>query len=493
MKYITTFLCCLFIYSANSQNLGTGYILNDLQQHPMQPLEKPDYLQSVTDPSFPNTQIRRISQAAAGNFVVPMYNTIQSWNADESLMIIYGSGVHQLLNGQDYTFIRNLTDINPDDLEAVFWSFTNPDILFYLDNNNDNLYRYNVQTQVKTDIVNLRTISGCIPSNSITGGIDIQMMSWDDDVFSFRCGNDSAYYYRISTATLTQFNIADIAFLAPMPFPSGNLFFHKGDVYDTDGNFVRSLSVNGTEHACLGKLSNGDDAYFTITFDPVPGVGCQGTLVAHNATTGYCFSVTPVGDYGYPKSGTHMSSLAHKNSEGGWVAVSALGFQQDGVQILDQELFIAKVNEFDADVYRVAHHRSDEDEIDYWGEPHVTISPLGTRLLFGSDWSGNEGDTDVSIDSYVAELGSFTLSNLELEKNTNRITLFPNPVTSELQIQSSFSQNIDFTIKDVSGKIVIKNSLINQKTMDFSELANGMYFVTFQTGNTQQTLKIIKK
>lgn len=491
MKKITILLFCFLVFKSYSQNLGQGYIANDLEQHSMQVLEKPNYLESVTDPSFPNTEIRRITQATIGNFIKPMYSTIQAWNSDESLMIVYGGGVHQLLNGQDYTFIRNLTDVVPDDIETIFWSFSDPDVFFYMDGNTDDLISYNVQTQVKTILVNIRTISNCDGSNGLTGGNDIQMMSWDNDVFAFRCGNDAAYYYRISTQTLTQFNIANIEYTAPMPFPSGNLFFHSGDVYDANGDFVRSLNVNGVQHSCLGKLSTGDDAYYNVNFEEGRYGGCQGTLVAHNATTGYCFPVTTYADYGYPKSGTHISSLAHKNTEDGWVAVSCLGFQRDGVELLDQELFIAKVNEFDADVYRVGHHRSDEDPFSYAGEPHVTISPTGTRLLFASDWSGSvDGD---SVDSYVAELSSFTLSGPEVETIKQAITLFPNPVTHELQLQSPLNLFIDYSIKDVSGKIIIENRFFNQKQIDVSQLAKGLYFATFYIGNNQQTLKFIKE
>jgi len=102
-----------------------------------------------------------------------------------------------------------------------------------------------------------------------------------------------------------------------------------------------------------------------------------------------------------------------------------MGFDLDGQDILDQELFIAKAGPTSADVYRVAHHRSDEIEFDYWGEPHVTISPSGTRLLFGSDWSGAEDGT--SVEAYVAELNAFTLSTPSFEASKS-VTIYPNPV-----------------------------------------------------------------
>ena len=479
---LLVFLCqCMY-----SQDLSIGYIANDLTAHPMQNLNKPTYLNSAIDPSFTNTTITRISDVGSGGKIVPMYSTIQSWNADETLLIIYevGSG-HKLLNGTNYTFIRNLSDINPDDLEAVFWHFTNPNILFYIDNTTNDLVSYNVTNQVKTIVVNLRTASGC--TDGITGGNDVQMMSWDSDVISFRCGNTSAYYYRISTGTITQFNISDLNFTAPMPFPSGNLFYHNKKVYNASGNFVRDLNIDNVEHSCLGKLSNGNDTYFAIAFEEGPNGTCQGTLVAHDATNGNCFSVTPTSDYGYPQSGTHISALAHKNTQGGWVAVSMMGYDLDGQELLDQELLIAKVNTNSADVYRVAHHRSDENEFNYWGEPHVTISPTGTRLLFGSDWSGTEDGT--SVDAYIAELGGSTLtSNNHSEQ---RLQLFPNPTKNSLHILSD-KNGIDYIIYTISGKKVLSDKLNLEKIINVSSLSSGVYFIQLSTDFNSQTLKFMK-
>ncbi|WP_093145071.1 T9SS type A sorting domain-containing protein [Ulvibacter litoralis] len=489
MKYLLSLCCLLFSCTLMAQDLSEGYIANDLAPHPQQPLDMPDYLESATDPSFPSTEIRRISDVNGTTIRVPMYSTIQAWNADESLLLIYGNGQHHLLNGTDYTFIRELTDITPDDIETVFWHFNDPDILFYLDDSTKDFIRYNVIDQSKTILTNLLTVSGC--TNGVSMGNDVQMMSWDSDVFSFRCGNDTAYYYRISTETLTQFNISDLEFTAPMPFPSGNLFVHQGNIYDGNGTLVRTLNIdNPGEHSCLGRLSNGDDAYFAIAFEEGPNGNCQGTIVAHNAVTGVCFAVTPTSDYGYPQSGTHISSLAHKNNEGGWIAASMMGYDLDGQDLLDQEIIIAKVNNGNADVYRVAHHRADEEEYNYFGEPHVTISPTGTRLLFGSDWSGAEDGE--SLNSYVAELKAYdpTLSISEVS-NTMQIVLSPNPVTTFLKISGN-NPIEEYAIYAVTGEKVINTSIDANQQIDVSEVAQGVYFIKLSIANETVIRKFIK-
>ena len=487
MKKIIQLFLFISTFVVTSQDLSQGYIANDLQTRPMQPQSKPTYLGSFLDNSFPNTKITRISDAGSGNYTVPMYSTIQSWNADESLMLIYSNtNGHQLLNGSDYTFIRDLTEVKPADVEQLFWHFNDPEILFYLESGTNDFISYSVSTQEKTTIVNLKTVSGC--DTGISMGNDIQMMSWDSDVLSFRCGNTAAFYYRISSGTLTEFEISDIAFTAPMPFPSGDLFYHISGIYGADGKFIRSLNINKVEHSCLGKLSNGDDAYFAIGFEEGPNGGCQGTLVAHNATNGNCFSVTTVQDYGYPQSGTHISALAHKNTEGGWVAVSMMGYDLDGQDLLDQELFVAQVNENDANVYRVAHHRSDEAEFDYWGEPHVTISPTGTRLLFGSDWSGTEDG--VSIDSYVAELNSSgTLNTTNFETTSSEV--FPNPVNNFISI-SNGDHLESYTIFSLEGR-KIKEADYRDSSIDVSKLSNGLYILQLNKNGKSKSYKFVKE
>jgi len=268
------------------------------------PVDKPAYLQTIIDPSF-GTVIRRISDAGAGNVIKPMYSTIQAWNADESLMILYNqsSGVHQLLNGFDYAFIRNLDDIKPSDIEQIYWDFNDPDILFYMDDSNSDFVKYHINSREKETVVNLKAISNC--TADVNSGNDVQMMSWDSDIIGFRCGNTSNYAYRISTQELITFDIADINYTAAMPAPSGNLFYHGPDVYNLNGTLSKSLNEAKVEHSCLGKLIGGNDAHFAIAFAAGPQGGCLGNIIAHDLTTGECFSViSEEQGYDYSKSGT---------------------------------------------------------------------------------------------------------------------------------------------------------------------------------------------
>ena len=384
-------------------DIAKELVANDLAPHPMQDVAKPAYLDTIIDPSF-GTVIRRISDAGYGNVIKPMYSTIQAWNADESYMILYdqSNGVHQLLNGMDYTFIRNLEDVVPDDIEQIFWDFNDPDIFFYLDRVTADLIKYAVSTKNKDILTNIKALTGC--NGNLGSGNDVQMMSWDSDVIGLRCDNDTVYYYRISTNEITEFDISEVDYTAPMPAPSGERFYHSQSVYSTDGKKVLDLNEKKTEHSCLGKFVDGTDAHFTVAFGEGPQGGCLGNIIAHDLVTGECFPIiSEAQGYDYPKTGTHISAVSHKNP--GWVAASMVGYEEDGQKLLDQELVLARVEKGNTEVYRIGHHRADENEFPYWGEPHAVISPSATRVLFGSDWSGS--DDGKSVDSYVVELPSF--------------------------------------------------------------------------------------
>jgi hypothetical protein len=173
-------------------------------------------------------------------------------------------------------------------------------------------------------------------------------------------------------------------------------------VYDGDMEFLLTLDLdNPFDHASLGRLANGRDTLNIVAYDPGRQGSGVGTLVVFELASGE--SRVIVGEdtgYPYPPSGTHISAVAHRAP--GWVSVSIVGNDFDGQRLLDNELLLADTNT--GEVCRIAHHRSHgkNGPQDYWAEPHATISPSGTRVLFGSDWGG--GDT---VDAYVVELPGY--------------------------------------------------------------------------------------
>jgi hypothetical protein len=368
----------------------------------MTALSKPAVGQSAVDPQF-GTTIRRVSNAGAGNIIKPAYSTVPAWNADESYLILYHTGTsvsggagHHLYNGKTYQYIKPL-DIAPIDLEQFYWHATDPDVLYYVRYGN-HLIRHRINTGAN-ELIKTFSCSG-----DVSGGSDPMYTSWNSDVLGLKCtsGGQSAqiFSYRFSTNSEGPRRSVS-SYVAPLASASGNLMFFPGDsaaVLDLNMNVLRTMPFEAHEHASLGRLADGTDTHNGVSFDGAK----VGTLVVHDMTgaTAPRVIIGPETGYPYPPSGTHISAVALRKP--GWVAASVVG-DTSGRTLLSQELVLANTNPGGA-VCRVAHHRSHggDGSIGYWAEPHVVISPSGTRLLFGSDWGGGS-----SVDAYVVELPSY--------------------------------------------------------------------------------------
>ena len=380
-------------------------LVQDKLPHPMTALTKPAVGATVTDAEF-GTQIRRITAASgSGAAIVPMYTTISAWNADESLLILYsvGGAGHQLYNGKTYQFVRNLDEISPADVEQVYWDTSNPDILYYVDN--QTFVRYHVNAKTSDRVHNFSDICG---SSSVSNGSDPMFTSWDSHRIGLTCGNrmfiyDSSTDSVLGSTTVSGTPPAQVA-------PSGNLAYLEagsGQVLDANLTLQRSLGLQVPDnHASLGQLANGHDTWNGAVYDDGndDATSNVGILVTWDLTNGSGGAVIgPKTGWPYPPDG-HVSAMAYKQP--GWVFVSTIPSDAAGLQgqtLLGMENLIANTNT--GTVCRVGRHRSwgkNNQLVQYWAEPHTVPSPSGTRAAFASDW-GN-GST---VDTYILELPSY--------------------------------------------------------------------------------------
>jgi len=400
---------------------------------PVKAVARPPYLQRYRDPAF-GTTVLRISDSAADEVHKPAYSTVQAWNADESRLILYRSGGrsgHVLLDGHTYEELEFL-DVFPADIEEIFWSHTDPDIFFYVSKDAKDygeFRRFDVGTLQSELIRDFDEVCGerGLP---VAGG-DAHMPSLDDDLFGFRCLNDEEVWtmisYRLSTDEVFSAPLGEGTgydeWSAPQPGPSGERFWMQGRTLSPDLKNVQATMdmAKDHEHSNLGLSASGEDVLYQVVFDPSPD-GCVegdiwrgvGHLTEFNLATGKCRPViNSDGGYPYTTSGTHASAQAYRAP--GWVAMSSIGYGQfewftngRDAPVLFSEIYLANTDPDDGTVCRLAQHRSFGKDADsgaynaYLGEPHATISPSGTRILFGSDWydSGR-------VDAYVIELPGY--------------------------------------------------------------------------------------
>jgi hypothetical protein len=397
--------------SGGSATVGTidlcAGMVTDKNPHPMTTLAKPAVGGTIVDAEF-GTTIRRITAVAgsgANAAIVPMYTTTSAWNADESLLILYGvgGGGHQLYNGKTYQPIRSL-GINPADLEQVYWDTSDPDILYYVDGQEFIRYHVTAGTQDK-----LHSFSGLCGSSSVSNGGDPMFTSWDSHRLGLVCGNQMFIY---DSSTDSVLGAKAVSGTPPAQVaPSGTLAYLEagtGQVLDANLNLVRSLGLQVPDnHASLGRLANGHDTWNGAVYDDgnddvLSNVGILVTWDMSNGTGGAV--IGPKTGWPYPPDG-HISAMAYKQP--GWIFVSTIPSDAAGLQgktLLGLENLIADTNT--GVVCRVGRHRSwgkNNSVLGYWAEPHTVPSPSGTRAVFGSDWGNG-----ASVDSYVLELPSYS-------------------------------------------------------------------------------------
>jgi len=106
--------------------------------------------------------------------------------------------------------------------------------------------------------------------------------------------------------------------------------------------------------------------------------------------------------------------------------------------------------------------------------------------LCGIHGAGNMSGTITVVDQLSVD-----------EFNKPTITMYPNPVSTELQIK--LPQNLNqgtITFFDIAGKQVLSelvNDGLNELSIDVTKFKSGMYFITYQFGDIIETKKLLIK
>jgi len=425
----------LYTGTADNDNLCAGFDGSKLRRG-IPRIDKPPFLEPYHDPTF-GAKVTRITDSTFGEVNKPVYSTMQAWNADESLMILYRTGVedggHFLHDGHTYERIRYL-DIFPSDIEDVYWSYEDPNSFYYISQDEEKKgYFLRANAVTGEEMLVLDTNQVCSAGTQATAGDDVQMHSHDDDTFGFSCAvsddRSVAFAFKQSTGEVVELDTGGSSGIdsdiAPMVAPSGNRYLIPPVLLSdnlTDTNF--EIDYAQSEHSSTGKAWNGEDAFFSTIFNGSPR-GCDDEswrgvshLTEFNLEQRTCRTILNQSD-GWPPtlSGTHVSATGYKKP--GWVAFSSIGtrdlhyltsetLEGRSAPVFFSEIVLVNTHPEEPAVCRLAQHRSNGRGATnggydpYFSEPHVTLSPSGTRLLFGSDWYDSG-----SVDAYVVELPAY--------------------------------------------------------------------------------------
>jgi hypothetical protein len=119
----------------------------------------------------------------------------------------------------------------------------------------------------------------------------------------------------------------------------------------------------------------------------------------------------------------------------------------------------------------------------------ISVSPNTTTTftLTGTDANGCSNSTTLvqNVNECVG-INKFTAS-------ANGVSIFPNPTSGDLTIETHTSTMKNIEVVDLSGRVVLSaNGSEETFTMNMSSFANGVYYVKIQSNSTTDVVKIVK-
>ena len=398
--------------------------LSNFEIHPIPELEEPTARSPFQDPVFGTCLVRvtdRTEDLQVGDRSHGMkneYSRVQSFNSDGTLFLLYGTeGTWYLY---DFTTLRPLRQISIG--VEPRWDSSAPNILYFIDETR--LMTYNVSSgeqRILHDFAEdfpgqqLSAVwtryEGSPSLDSRYWGLMAEDENWltiafliydlkEDRVIALR---ELRKPLEVDSVTISPLGSYFLAFLDEYcewnqlgddTSPCGLMVYNR----DLEGG-RGLLRIVGHSDLALDPLGKEVLVYQDIDTDHISML---------DLTSG---RITPLWsiDFTYSPTGLHFSGRGYNLP--GWILVSTYSGAQPAATWMDDQVFALELKP-DGRIVHFAHTHSLVDENqdhDYWAEPHASANSEFTRILFTSNW-GRSGTGEV--DTYMIQLPKEWESNL---------------------------------------------------------------------------------
>ena len=391
IKWIARLSLLLFTMSASADfdNLQSGHKKLNIPT-----VEIPALHATYLDPVF-GTKIVRITspaQVKGLSRIRHYYSKSNPFNSDETKAIMHGSnGSVILYDAINWKPLSQINVISSD--PEIQWHPTNPDIFYHMDfvgntSNVRGIFKYNIKKNKKIllrDFKRYETARGQLEGNLDMNGRFYALIG--------RANNKGeAFVYDIKNnkvskrISVTEKMAGDWISVSP----TGKYVVMMGDrssIYDIKMNLIHELPKGTYGHADLCLGADGEDY---MVFD-----GADYTLDGNrninivNLKTGKIRKLTRIG------WGTTPHVSCRNLDKPGWALISTQGPDRKYPNH-DFEIFWLRMDGI-GEVRRIAHHHSSRDKGGYFAEQHAVTNRSGTKIIFTSNWDGEESISDFLI------------------------------------------------------------------------------------------------
>ena len=337
------------------------------------------------------------------------YSRVQSFNADGSLILLRSIDA--------YWYLYDAATLQPLGLLPLYdeprWDAVNPHLIYYLDE--VMLMAYDVSTGAQRTVHDFREdLPGHSPAAVWTryeGGPSADARFWGFMAEDEEWIPTAFLVYDLETDQVTVRDVRglpgieeDVDHVAMSPL--GTYFlasFDRACDHDQLGSDPHPCGLMVYQH----DLTGGRSLLRVIGhYDPALDAQGREVIIYQDIDTDHISmldlesgQVTPLWaiDFSHSPIGFHFSGRAFGHP--GWALISTYsGGHPTDYTWMDDSVFAVELRE-GGQVVRLAHTHSlvDEDqEHDYWAEPHASVDQDFTRVLFTSNW-GRSGTGEVEV------------------------------------------------------------------------------------------------
>jgi len=113
------------------------------------------------------------------------------------------------------------------------------------------------------------------------------------------------------------------------------------------------------------------------------------------------------------------------------------------------------------------------------GMPKIVVLGCKTRKVFFNENSSSEGIKD-AIDLALVECATSGIISDDKKIEDINLTIYPNPVSQDLTIDSKYKEPFSMSIVNAQGKIVYKtDNFFSKASIDLSNFSVGVYFLKY--------------
>ncbi len=398
----------LLLLGISTVGFFLGVITDEQVYWPAPHLDKPAYLDSVTDPVFA-TNITRI----VGNPGEPIPNLVgkvwatdtlrhgyskrQPWNADQSMIYLDRHDPELWLDGRTYQPLFTRKDKPGTSLR---WSTVEPRIMFYLGRSgNEHLGRWDVVDNVAEELIDLRAYK------DISFGKGEGNFTWDDTraaICATRRSYNKKVLFIVNGATRTKgadINVGSLNALKNCTLsPLGSYIVIGADLDGSGGDRIQVRNA-ATGEVLWEEHQYGLPSHFDTQVDEqgdevIVGVGksdpYKGMVIKRRLSDG---KITVLVDKGYA---SHTSGRCIKRKN--WVYVTYQIRDNNNWWPFRNEVVAVKLD--GSRIERLGNLHAIKFNHNYLAESHACPSPDGTRVIFASDWEKG----DFPVQAYVIDL-----------------------------------------------------------------------------------------